>query len=89
MMCAMVAAGMAVGGCDNSAGSGASSADATTQRVQEDLHRAGAELKDAATTVSRDLQPALQRAGDEARQGLNAAANKVADLTATRPATQP
>lgn len=89
MMLVAVAAGLAVGGCDNSAGSGSPSADATTQRVQEDLHRAGTELKDAASNAGQELKPALQRAGNEARLGINAAANKVADLTATRPTTQP
>ena len=88
LLLGMVVGGLWLGGCDDSASTPVPT-NPTAERVQGDLKRAGTELKDAAATAGAEIKPVLKRAGQDVRQGVNAAANKVADLTATQPAIRP
>jgi hypothetical protein len=49
------------------------------------MHGAGQELREDTTKVTQELKPELQKAGQEAREGIHEAANKVSNWTATQP----
>lgn len=71
-------------GCDKE-GNPTPTVQQTEQRVKEDLHTAGQEVKQGAATISAEVGPTVKKAGDEVREGIHAGADKVADWTATRP----
>ncbi len=84
MAAVMIGGAAALLGCGDS---GSTTEPATTQqRVQQDLHAAGQEIKDAASQAASDVKPALERAKEEGRQVIHDAAEKVAEHTATQPA---
>lgn len=64
----------------------------TQERIEKDLEVAGERIQDAASEVAREVDPALQRAKEEAKTVIHRTAEKIAESTApTQPAptTQP
>ncbi len=85
-----ILAGMCVGmiGCGSSTGDPTTGPATTQQRIVQDLHTVGQDIKEAATQAASEVKPALQRAKEEGQKVIHDAAQKVADSTATQPASQ-
>ena len=59
------------------------------EQIEQHLNNAGQEIKSAATEAASQIKPALQEFREESREAVHNAAEKVGQLTETRPATMP
>jgi hypothetical protein len=84
-----VASGLIACGDSGSTPPTSTGSNSASQRAADDLRAAGANIKAAATEAATEVGPALTRAKEDARETIHDISQKVADQTATAPATQP
>ncbi|HVT80489.1 MAG TPA: hypothetical protein VHM90_07515, partial [Phycisphaerae bacterium] len=80
----LVMTGMLLAGCGRS---GTATAPSTGDKIKQDVKALGHDIKDAATQAASEVKPALHEAKDKGQQMIHDGAQKVAEMTATQPAS--
>jgi hypothetical protein len=85
----LLVAALSTAACNRSEPAPATAPSPTAERLKEDLRQTGQDIRAAADQAATQMRPAFERVKEESREALHNTAERIADRTATQPATSP